>query len=52
MNASHRMWQRRIGRLQVRLHVYRHRYDAMPDRWVFQPSIIWDRKPAGLERTP
>lgn len=41
-----RMWNLRWcwGRLRIHLCLMRHRYFASPDRWVFQPSIIWDRK--------
>jgi hypothetical protein len=33
----------RIGRLQIELCLVRHRYVAASDRWVFQPSFIYDR---------
>lgn len=32
-----------LGRLQLSIRVYRHQYTMAPDRWVFQPELIWDR---------
>lgn len=32
-----------LGRLQLGLRVYRHT-GVLPDRWVIQPEIIYDRK--------
>lgn len=34
----------RIGRLQLRLIVWRHVHSTLPDRWVFQPSVVYDRR--------
>lgn len=35
----------RIGRLQLSLTVYKHVYPTdIPDRWVFQTGVIYDRK--------
>jgi hypothetical protein len=42
-------WNRhvRVGRLQLRVCVMRHRYSSpSPDRWVVQTGAIWDRKRA------
>lgn len=37
----------RIARLEVGFHVYRHSYPtSSPDRWVFQPFFVYDRKGA------
>lgn len=44
----HGQW--RWGRCQFGYHVYRHR-GTLPDRWVFQPFLIYDRAVAG-GRTP
>ena len=40
-----RQWvgYKRIGRLQIRFCLMRHRYAPGDERWVFQPSIIYDR---------
>ena len=44
-------WRCRFGRVQVGLRVYRHVYvrgahmlSPPPDRWVFQPELIYDRR--------
>lgn len=46
-------WHARLkfGRVQVGYHVYKHRNSALcdhmktvPDRWAFQPFVIFDRK--------
>ena len=34
----------RVGRLQIGIRVYTHRNTVSPDRWVFQPELIYDRK--------
>lgn len=35
----------RLGRFGLDCHVYRHRYiEDSPDRWVVQPSLVYDRK--------
>lgn len=34
----------RVGRLHLEIVVLRHRYATGPDRWVIQPSIVYDRK--------
>jgi hypothetical protein len=39
-----RRWNVRLGRLQVRLQIYRHSTPHLPGRWVVQPIIIWDCK--------
>jgi hypothetical protein len=33
----------KLGSLQAGWHIYLHRYAASPDRWVFQPFVIFDR---------
>lgn len=44
-------WYRRIGRLQLKLVVWCHEYDeGIPDRWVFQPSLVYDRAPGRQRR--
>jgi hypothetical protein len=42
--------QLRLGRLQVVYHLWQHHYPKSSDRWVFQPSFIYDRK--GSEKSP
>lgn len=37
------VWYKRVGRLQLRLTVYRH-FSHLPARWAFQPEVIYDRK--------
>jgi hypothetical protein len=37
-----KQWQ--IGRLRLSWKIYRHRYAVGPDRWVIQPTIVYDRK--------
>lgn len=39
----------RIGRVQIGYHVYRHA-GVLPDRWVFQPFLIYDRKRRRTEK--
>lgn len=34
----------RIGRVQVGIIVWRHEYALTSDRWVIQPSFVYDRK--------
>ena len=34
----------RIGRFEFGFHLYRHRYPSSPDRWVFQPFFVVDRR--------
>jgi hypothetical protein len=46
-NDKSRHWhfRRRLGRLQVGIHIYKHvYYPSVTDRWVIQPSLIYDRK--------
>ncbi len=31
-------------RFQASIHIHRHRYPTVSDRWVVQPSFIYDRK--------
>jgi hypothetical protein len=39
-------WKLWIGRVQLTLHVHRHS-GVLPDRWVFQPQLSYDRKHGG-----
>lgn len=39
---TRRWW--RIGRLQLGFRLYIHHYVNAPDRWVFQPEVVYDRK--------
>ena len=45
MNIETRRWNAswRVGRLRLRFCLMRHRYAMCSDRWVFQPSVIYDR---------
>lgn len=42
-------WQERwrLGRFEIDLLLVRHRYPTSPDRWVFRPGFIFDRKERG-----
>lgn len=42
--SKHRRW--RVGRLQFGFHLYVHHSPHLSDRWVVQPFVIYDRKPA------
>ena len=33
-----------VGRVQIGCTVFQHHYPVHPDRWVVQPSFVYDRK--------
>lgn len=43
--SDHWLKQVRIGRLQLKINVWRHHYADKSHRWVVQPCVVWDVYP-------
>lgn len=44
MSTDHWHWDGRLLGVSWQLNVYRHHYSDQSHRWVYQPSVHWDRR--------